>query len=284
MALILQQAMKYDDFRTIAGTINYTIDKSDTLNNTLDLWNHAKILRKNTEYYYKYAEGSKTGFTQAALNTLVTYAKKDDVELICVILKDYGAASSYDDTTALFQWGFKQVKGITPLTKLKLKSLISSSEDIEDSKKESYMALKTSFNKDYYILVPDDFDEAKVSTVFEADEDKDEKILGYIVISSGETVIGRTPVKYEGSISSDPNKKVNGNEDGLETAPNNDKITPGKVFRFILKLFIAVILIIVIMGIIRVIIDRKTAKKDYGRRNKARKRARRRTTKKSTKK
>ena len=45
------------------------LKKSDTLKDTLELWNHAKILRENSDYYYKYAEGAKTGFTQVALNT-----------------------------------------------------------------------------------------------------------------------------------------------------------------------------------------------------------------------
>ena len=116
MGLILKEAMKHEEFRKISGTISYTLKKSDTLKDTLELWNHAKILRENSDYYYKYAEGAKTGFTQVALNTLVTYAKKDNVELICVILKDYGADKSYTDTANLFKWAFNQVKSVTPLT------------------------------------------------------------------------------------------------------------------------------------------------------------------------
>ena len=64
MGLILKEAMKHEEFRKISGTISYTLKKSDTLKDTLELWNHAKILRENSDYYYKYAEGAKTGFTQ----------------------------------------------------------------------------------------------------------------------------------------------------------------------------------------------------------------------------
>ena len=125
MGLILKEAMKHEEFRKISGTISYTLKKSDTLKDTLELWNHAKILRENSDYYYKYAEGAKTGFTQVALNTLVTYAKKDNVELICVILKDYGADKSYTDTANLFKWAFNQVKSITPLTDFSLKTAMT---------------------------------------------------------------------------------------------------------------------------------------------------------------
>ena len=271
MALILRQAMKYEDFRTIAGTITYTIEKNDTLKNTLELWNHAKILRDNSEYYYKYAEGSKTGFTQAAHNTLVTYAKKDHAELICVILKDYGADCSYQDTKALFQWGFKHVKGIRPLADLDLKKLISDTKDIDKARKKSYLSLKTSFNEDYYTLVPSGFDKKSLKYAFKAKENKEKNILGYIYILSGKDKIGKTPVTYEGSISSDPSEMISGDDDGLETAPNSDNsLTPTKVLKTFLKIVAAVILIVLVMTIIRMIIHRKRRVKDYGRRKKAR--------------
>ena len=43
MGLILKEAMKHPEFRKIAGTISYTLKKSDSLTDTLELWNHAKI-------------------------------------------------------------------------------------------------------------------------------------------------------------------------------------------------------------------------------------------------
>lgn len=286
MGLILKQAMKYEEFRRAAETITYTLEESDTLPANLELWNHAKILRKNSEYYYEYAEGAKTGFTQAALNTLVTYARKDDTELLCVILKDYGAASSYEDTTALFKWGFEKVKGITPLSDTDLKSVLSSSKDIDDSKKKSILSLKTSFNKDYYILVPQDFKTTGLKTSFELDEDKKAKRLGYITVSSGKEVIGKTPVTYEGSSgesvvsSSDSDKPVAGNEDGLETAPDSETaMTPHKLLSYLLRVVIAVVLVGVIMTVIRIIINSRKPRKDFGRRNKARTRSQSRVKK-----
>lgn len=54
---------------------------------------------------YPYLVGSKTGYTDAARNCLVSCAEKDGLKLICVILKDSSSAH-YDDTIALFDYGF----------------------------------------------------------------------------------------------------------------------------------------------------------------------------------
>ena len=253
MALILRQAMQYEEFRKVAETITYTLEKSDTLTDTLELWNHAKILRESSEYYYEYAKGAKTGFTQVALNTLVTYAQKDNTELLCVILKDYGADSSYNVTAALFRWGFEKVQGITPLETTTLSNLVNASSDIDSAKKESILNLKTSFNNDYYVLVPADFDTASLTKNFVLDEDAKTKRLGYITIQAGDTVIGQTPVTYEGSSEGvDVTQDVDGNEDDLETAPNSDtSLSPHKLLEYIVRVVIAIALITLIMWIIR---------------------------------
>ena len=250
IALILKQAMKYDSFRKIASADSYTLKKSDTLTSNLELWNHAKILRENSEYYYKYAEGAKTGFTQAALNTLVTYAKKGDTELLCVILKDYGADNSYYDTKALFQWGFKNVKKISPLQSFDLNAALSQDKSLDSKKLESYMSLNPSFNKDYYILVPVNTDEKSLTTSFTLKENSEKQILGYINISSGDTVIGTTPVTYEKQMTTDD--MIDLNEDDLETAPvDKDAFTPRKLLEYIIRIIITIILIVIIMSIIR---------------------------------
>lgn len=271
LALILQQAMQYDEFRKVTGTVNYKIEASDTLKETIYLLNHSKILRKDTEFYYENAEGSKTGYTDAAQHTLVTFAKKGNVELICVVLKEE-KQMDYLDTAALFEWGFDKVKGITPLSKVSFKELISSSKDLDKTEKKSISSMKTSFNKDYYILVPTDFNSSKLNIDFEKDEDKKEKRLGYITISSGKTLIGKAPVTYKGSsVTQGTDKKVSGDEDGLETAPNSDtSLKPHKLLTYLFRGIIALLVIAIIAILVIRNINNKKSRKDFGRRNKAR--------------
>lgn len=52
-----------------------------------------------SNYYYKYAIAGKTGYTTEAKNCLVSVAKKDDLELICVVL---GAGKTKNGLSARF--------------------------------------------------------------------------------------------------------------------------------------------------------------------------------------
>ena len=245
--------MKHPEFRKIAGTISYTLKKSDSLTDTLELWNHAKILRQNSDYYYEYAKGAKTGFTQVALNTLVTYAKKDNVELICVILKDHGADKSYTDTANLFKWAFNQVKAVTPLTNFSLKTAMTENSSIDSAKLDQIQLLNSSYDTNFSVLVKKDFDESTLKTAFKLDEDKKTGRLGYIIISCDDKELGRTEVTYD--ITSKQGKAyLEGKslDDNLKTAPvaSKRKEAIHKGISFSLRILIAVILIILIMHMI----------------------------------
>lgn len=253
MGLILQQAMKYDEFRKIAEADTYTLQKSDTLTDTLELWNHSKIIRENSDYYYEYAEGSKPGYTQAALNTLVTYAKKDNVELICVILKDYGADNSYYDTTNLFEWGFEQVKGITPLSSFNLTEALRANSDITEDELTNIQRLNCTFPEDYYILVQKDFDDSTLKKAFVMDEDTRSGRIGYINITAGDTVIGAAPVTYDMNSEAAQSYLSSGSaDDDLETAPVDEgRLTPSKVFTYIVRAVVVLIIVAILISFLR---------------------------------
>lgn len=55
---------------------------------------------------YEYIVGSKTGYTNAARNCLVSCAEKDGLKLICVVFKEE-SPSQFEDTIALFDYGFE---------------------------------------------------------------------------------------------------------------------------------------------------------------------------------
>ncbi|MCM1044322.1 MAG: D-alanyl-D-alanine carboxypeptidase [Candidatus Gastranaerophilales bacterium] len=56
-------------------------------------------------YYYQYLVGCKTGYTEAARNTLVSCAERDGLKLICVVMRDENP-QYYEDTIALLDYGF----------------------------------------------------------------------------------------------------------------------------------------------------------------------------------
>lgn len=107
MALIARAAYENPTFREICGTRSYNIGITNKHKEITPCNNsHAMISNhKTSEYLYDYALGGKTGFTDDAGNTLVTYAKKDGLTLVCVILNGH-APSHYTDTIHLFDYCF----------------------------------------------------------------------------------------------------------------------------------------------------------------------------------
>lgn len=69
------------------------------------------------KYEYKYCIGGKTGYTNISRNTLVTYAEKDGMELVCVIMRadgpKQGEPNEYTDTTSLLNFGFENYRKYT---------------------------------------------------------------------------------------------------------------------------------------------------------------------------
>lgn len=63
-----------------------------------------KMMNPLDSYYYEYCIAGKTGYTDQAGTTLVTYCKKGELELISVIMDSY--FTQYDDTIALMNYGF----------------------------------------------------------------------------------------------------------------------------------------------------------------------------------
>lgn len=108
MAIIARAAYENETFRAICGTKRYTIPPTNKHSEPTYLVNHHKMLYpKDTDaYLYDYCIGGKTGYTNAAGNTLVTYAQKDGMTLLAVILN--GTSPQYwNETRALFDFGFE---------------------------------------------------------------------------------------------------------------------------------------------------------------------------------
>ena len=111
MALIAQAAYANKSFRQICQTQYYCIPTTNVCGEKRWLSNHHKMLPEGI-YAYEGCTGGKTGFTQAALNTLVTYAERDGRRLVCVSLRTNGA-QIYTDTASLLEYGFNNFQNLT---------------------------------------------------------------------------------------------------------------------------------------------------------------------------
>ncbi len=107
MAIIAREAFKNETFRKVTGTKSTSIPPTNKHDVPTPLNNHHAMLNyyKTSKYLYPYCVGGKTGYTSIAKNTLVTYATKDGMTLVCVIMNANGK-NHYIDTTNLFNYCF----------------------------------------------------------------------------------------------------------------------------------------------------------------------------------
>ena len=146
LATIARAAAQNEDFCTITGTVHYSVEnihykvkepeteetESEEAGDTagegesvqaeteppepvpepFPLYNHHKMV--NNEYPYEGCYGGKTGYTGEARNTLVTYARRDDMNLVCVILDCTGGNNyTYRDTETALNYCFENFDRLT---------------------------------------------------------------------------------------------------------------------------------------------------------------------------
>ena len=117
LALMGRYAMQNETFRKLVTTTFYTLpatNKYATNDRVFGLTND--LIKKDTSdrvdnYYYEYATGIKTGYTDAAKSCIVASAKKNDIEYIVVILgaqtTENGLSARYLDCKNLFNYAFE---------------------------------------------------------------------------------------------------------------------------------------------------------------------------------
>lgn len=104
LAKILAAAVANEDFCKISGASAYTIPPTNMTASARNLSNTNALIAEGDSHYEGVLAG-KTGHTEAARNTLVTAARRDNMTLICVVMRSEGK-DRFTDTTALFDYGF----------------------------------------------------------------------------------------------------------------------------------------------------------------------------------
>lgn len=108
---ITNYALKLPNFKKIANTVSYTCEGDDTPLRTTNL-----LIDPNSEYYYTYAAGIKTGTTDQAGRCLVTSASADGQSYLLVLLGapyQEGVHEEYftfTDAAALFRWALTSLE------------------------------------------------------------------------------------------------------------------------------------------------------------------------------
>lgn len=120
MALIGKYANTFEEIREIATQTSYSLPNLPDGKERVFKTTNTLITPKN-KYYYEYATGLKTGYTDKVKSCIVAKAEKDDIELICVVLggdktEDLKSERELDCHT-LFEYGFNNFKYSTICSK-----------------------------------------------------------------------------------------------------------------------------------------------------------------------
>lgn len=118
MAIIARAAYKNPTFAKITGTKTYSIPRTNK-HLARSIYNHHGMLYayKFPQYLYEYCVGGKTGYTEKCRYTLVTYAKKNGMTLLSVVMKvpksPYEEPNEYTDSTRLLNYCFNHYKRVS---------------------------------------------------------------------------------------------------------------------------------------------------------------------------
>ncbi len=199
MALFLRAALEYPTFRTLTSTISDEIPATNLTDETRPLWNTLKMIRPYSKYYYEYLEGGKTGYTTDANCTLATYAKKGDMELICVVMNCNSRTNSYSDTEAIFEYCFQNYSYYYPLTDFSFSTAGADDNIILSNfyKSVSEDILNLSVDQDFCLVLNNSIDRDALTTNISYSQEKNTGTLAQLEFSYNGELLGSTEIMYK---------------------------------------------------------------------------------------
>lgn len=242
LATIARAFFSHDVLAKISGTTYCTFEATETQPDSFSLATK-NMLVEGKEYEYEWLVGSKTGFTSQSRQTLVSCAKKDGMELICVVFVEESPCQ-FTDTIALFDYGFENFQRVkisdheTGYTMANTGFLESGSDIFGNSKPFISLA------DDTYVIIPNsaDFGDLTSTLVYDTSYSGAVAEVQYFYEDNyvGETYVkvsGQAPMVFnseDGSLSTGDNESSSevisseategGNIPGTETDPNHTDV------------------------------------------------------------
>lgn len=189
MALIARAAINNETFRKITGTRSYCIPPTNKQEESRWLGNHHGFIKGS--YKFDGAIGGKTGYTSKAKYTLVTYAERNGMTLISVIMYCDTIPHEYSDTAALLNYGFEN------FSKYKITDMENNGTVLSDDLFTKYCpqfninTSNLSISSEGYIVLPNGVSVNKA--------EKSIKLNPLKTFQEGENVIGSIEYTYKGT-------------------------------------------------------------------------------------
>jgi D-alanyl-D-alanine carboxypeptidase len=275
MALITRAAMKNETFRKIFAARTYEIPPTNIKQESRPLRNHHKFILKQ-DYVYDGCIGGKTGYTSKAKYTLVTVAKRGDLELICVVMHDDSSDHQYTDTQKLLDFGYNNFS-IYPIADLEKPSQVIS----ESPFFTKYNALLSQndkpviTDKNGYLVLPNgaSFEDAKKEVIFYSDKKdnvsdaasssskSDNNIIGQISYTYNGKYVGGADIIYQQDIT--PTLVHQSSNNGSKSSAPDRNASPAESSISLRPVIIGVIvgLLVLLIGLYFVLVERPRLKR-----------------------
>lgn len=187
--ILTKYALQNEIFKQICETTRYTFETSKSGTRTLSTTN--SLQDNTTNYYYPYAKGVKTGYTDEAGRCLVSTASYDGYNYMCLV---FGCPPNekkhFTESADLYRWAFKnfEYKTVantsTPVAQID----VDLSHDVD--------SISLYVEKSIISILPKDADESTISIVPHLDQEKVDapikngQVLGTADVIYAEKVIG----------------------------------------------------------------------------------------------
>lgn len=144
LALIGMYAHKNSIINNITSKLGYELK---TPRETFEFHSTNMLMRQDSNYYYEYANGLKTGFTNLAGHCIIATAKKGDLSLLTVVLNgnylEDGTATRESDCINLFNYGFNNYEPTKLINEGDVVRTINIDNATESSKSLELVCVKT---------------------------------------------------------------------------------------------------------------------------------------------
>lgn len=110
MALITRWALSVPNFCEVFGALEYPMPATNRQPARMFRTQH--MMYTQSPYAYSGAKYGKLGWTPESRHTMVTVAKRGDIELICVVLDSQSRGEKFLDTTALLDYCYENFRRV----------------------------------------------------------------------------------------------------------------------------------------------------------------------------
>ena len=194
IGILLQYALKNQTFNDIFQSKSYFVAPTDQHLSGFTFYSSMFKLRDPWELDEGEIVGGKTGYTNAANSTLVTYAEKDGMTLICVVMNTQ-SPNQFADTVNLFNYAFDNFQ----MLKIADNDKMDAGQSTVDNGGLEKIAPFVELDKNAQIVLPKTVDfSAAVSNVEE--DNSDPGIVGTITYSYAGRTVGKAEIKTTGAV------------------------------------------------------------------------------------